>query len=300
MFSATDAAFSGFRAGREHVKAMVVWMAVFGAFSLGMVILTIPSLGPILAEMEGLQGQTDPDPQVIMTLFGRMGQTFLPLVIPALLIGAVQSAAVNRLMLRPDDSAFGYLRLGADEVRQFGVMVLFALVILAMEAVGIGVIVITSRLLTGVSAGLAALVAIVGVLALIVALIVTTVRLSLAKAQTFATGRINLLGSWTLTKGRFWPMVGAYLLAFVLMWIVSLAVQAIAMLAVLVGGGFAAVGATNNPDYSSVQAFLTLPMMIKLAVNLVASPFMTLIMACPAPAIYRALVGAKGADEAFA
>ena len=59
------------------------------------------------------------------------------------------------------------------------------------------------------------------------------------------------------------------------------------------------VGAARAPDYSSLQAFLTPPMIINLAVNLIANPFMTLILACPAPAIYRALVGARGTDDAF-
>lgn len=301
MFSASDAAFSGFRAGREHFMALVIWIVVFGAAAIGLMAAAVPVLGPVLVELNGLNDQSNPDPRVVLALVRRLMTAASPLIVPMLILAAVQSAAINRMMLRPGDSAFGYLRLGGDEVRQFLVTLLLALVLLALEVAGVVVVAVLSGLAATINPGLAVLVSVLGGVIFIAALILVAVRLSLAKSQTFATGRINLFGSWKLTRGRFWPMIGAYLLAFVLFVITSMAVKAIAMLAVFLGGGgFAGVGAVQSPDFSSLAALLTVPMMINLAINLAANPFMILILECPAPAIYRALAGSNGADETIA
>lgn len=292
MVSVTDAAFSGFRTARENLRAMLIWMVTFGLFQAAMTALMMPTLGPVLVDIQAMQGQVNPDEQEVLALFNRLVQAVLPLIAPVLLVSAVQSAAVNRMILRPRDSGFGYLRIGADEFRQLAVMLLLVLVMAGVNLAG-GLLLG----LLGVAAGLVGPLLVVpvmfvGVVTLICAVVVVSVRLSLAKAQTFATGRINLFGSWGLTRGRFWPILGAYVLAAVMFLIVSTAVQAIAMLAIVAfGGGFAAVGAVQAPDFSSLQTFLTRGMIINLAVSLVASPFVTLILLCPAPEIYRSLAG---------
>lgn len=301
MFSASDAAFSGFRAGREHFRAVLVWIVVFGAASLALSVAIFPIMGPYLAELEQLGSQTNPDPQASLALLNKLWPFIGPILIYSFAVNAVQYAAVNRMILRPSDSAFGFLRLGGDELRQLGVAIGLALVIFAAYLVGVIGVTMIAIALGAVNKGLALFAGVIAGLALVAFLIVLMVRLSLASAQTFATGRINLFGSWRLTRGHFWSLLGAYLLALILAAIVWMAIQALAMVAaMLVGGGMSAVGEMQSPDVSSLQAFYTPSTIVRTAFAIITAPFLTLIVLCPAPEIYRQLAAGKGQDGTLA
>lgn len=290
MFSASDAAFSGFRAGREHARAMLVWIVVFGLASIALTLWMIPAMGATLMEMQAVGQQTRPDPAAVQALMAKLTPMVGPILLYALVLSAVQTTAANRLVLRPADSGFGFLRLGAAEFRQFVVTVAM-MVILNIATFGLLIVVtVAATAAAAISPILGAFVGAVAFIAAASAIAILLVRLSLAGAQTFATGRINLFGSWSLTRGKFWPMLGAYLLSFVMVVIVWVALQAIVMLAVvLFGGGFAAVGAMYQPDMSSLTAFLTPATIVRWGAALVAAPFLQLIVLCPAPDIYRSL-----------
>ncbi len=291
MISATDAAFSGFRAGREHPRAALVWMVVFGLTSLAMFLVVLTKLWPVLMDMVALGPGAQPSEAQAIEFSRRIWAAAAPIIVPSILLNALQSAAVNRMMLRPQDSAFGYIRLSMDEVRQLAVVLLLTLVSVGLNLLGNIVPGLLGTIGGAISPALGGALAFAGFVLVTCFMVVVTVRLSLARAQTFATGRITVFGSWRLTSGRFWPMFGAYFLAFVLAAIVWVAVLAIAMLAaVLLGDGF---GAAQAPDPSSLASFLTPGMIIFLAFAVIASPFLSMILLCPAPEIYRQLTAGR-------
>ncbi|MDP1633021.1 MAG: hypothetical protein Q8L66_16525 [Caulobacter sp.] len=294
MFSATDAAFSGFRAGREHFRAMLIWIPLTAVASAGTIALMIQMAGPELMALQAMNGQVNPDPDVVMQMLKPLGLIYLAFIPLTLIYYVVIYAAVNRVIQRPGDSAFGYLRLGGDELRQLAVMIGLALVMLFVYLIGAVGVVLIAVAVGAVNKGLATLAGILATLALVAGLVFISVRLSLASAQTFDTGKINLFGSWRLTRGRVWPMLGAYILTLILTVVVYSALFAIVALAVvLVGGGFTALGGIMQPDMSSLAGVFTPGYLIYLAGMSIAAPFLTLIMYSPAPTIYRMLTAGE-------
>lgn len=290
MFSASDVAFSGFRAGREHFRTLLLWIPVLGLISFGMMAAMIAFSGPDLIAIQAAEPGDTSDPKAAMALFAPLAGLYAVLIPASLLYYSILYAAVNRMMLKPGDKGLAYFGLGADEFRQFVVILLLTLSYFGVYLLGVVGVVILAGLASMVNTGVAIAVGVLGGLGVLALLIVVAVRWSLANVQTFATGRVNLYGSWALTKGHFWPMLGAYLLATILAVIAYAAVYAILMLVlVLVGGGFGAMGSVFAPDMSSLQAYFTPPMLIYMVLAMVPAPFLTLIMFCPAPEIYRAL-----------
>ena len=124
------------------------------------------------------------------------------------------------------------------------------------------------------------------------------VRLSLASPLTFATGRITIRGSWTMTRHRFWPLFGTYLIAFALSLVVSALTLAIAVLAVaILGGGLQALGPAFQSDTSTVSAILTPARLVYLAISAIGAALTSPITMCPPAAIYQALSGGTPASD---
>lgn len=300
MFSASDAAFSRFRAGREHFRTLLAWIPILAVMSLVMPVIMIVLAGPSLAAFASAGASAETDPQATLALLAPMLKMYAVLLPYMLIYYALLYSAVNRLMLRPSERGLAYFAFGADEFRQLGLMILLFLLFFAIYVVAVVVMTIVVGLVTAAVPRLAPLGVAVGVIAALALMFTISVRLSLASAQTFATRKINLFGSWRLTRGHFWSMVGAYLLSIILTIIVFAAVFAIlALVMFMLGGGFKAISDIMGADMSSLQAYFTPTMLIYQIGLAIFSPFIMLIMSCPAPEIYRSLVGAGGPASTF-
>jgi hypothetical protein len=123
------------------------------------------------------------------------------------------------------------------------------------------------------------------------------VRLSLASPITFASGRINVFGSWAMTRGRFWPLFGTYLIAFALGFVVTALTLGIAVLAVaILGGGVGALGPALQADLSTVAANLAPSRLLYLVISSIGAALSAPITICPPAAIYMALTGGAPAS----
>lgn len=283
-FSPTDAAFEGFRLTREHPRAVVAWAGIYLVFSTLLYGIGLLTLGAQFSDLLGRFANNTASQDDFWKAMTAV-QPFLLVAAPAfILFSAVMNCAVYRMVLRPGEAVFSYIRLGADELRVAGVIVVFWLIW------GLMVFVVSLVALTGGTYGGEA--ATLGWTLLTLAAcaysVFVMVRLSLAAPITFVTKRFTLMGSWRATQGMFWRLLGAYALAF------GLGLGALMLMGFVVATvekiGLMLTGApTSGPA-----------MVIGLVVQIGAALSTTcyrLITSSPPAAIYKALTGHTRAEN---
>lgn len=291
-FSASDAAFSGFRLVRENLKTVGIWIVVMTVVSIIVNALTIKFFG---AQMEAATSLlTDPNgaqPEEMAKIADQMTPTLLWTLPYNLFVQGVTLAALNRVIQRRSDSRFAHLGLGMDEVRQIVVSILTGLVMMA--------VVFGAALLAGVLAAVGG--GAVGVLVFLAAAcgaVYLLVRLSLASAMTFDKRQIIFFRSMEVTKGAFWSLLGAYVVAAVMSVIVWLLIFIIVYAVVaIVTGDFSTAGNALRADTSSLSAYFTPSGIVQQLFSGFMAVLSALIVLSPAPTIYRELTSGQAASE---
>jgi hypothetical protein len=287
----TDTAFTGFRVVREHPSAVLFWtlaslifsLAISGAFlAAGGKIIDPPTL------------QADPSQtQALLAQLAGLAPAILATAAVALVVNCIAYGAMNRAILRPQEDRFGFLRLGMDELRLLGAMVLLAIIFLSVY---FGLVVIVA-----LCAGLAALggkvvgivVGAITVATAICLIAIMAVRLSLVLASTFDTGKISLGASWALTRGRFWPILGTYFLATALTAVVVLLAWLVEMgVGALVLGSRLPEFLTGQPQ--NIGELFTPVCLLRITLGAVTSALIWPLTLTPSPAVYKQLIAARG------
>jgi hypothetical protein len=297
--ASADAGLVGFKLAKAHPMAIPAW-AIFSLVSSVLItVLLITMAGPALMEMQQYQPGPNPDPADLARIYGGLGQAGLVVLPLSLVFGGIIYAAASRLVLKPEDRGFGWLKLGADEFRQMLVLlVVWILMFLAYLAVVV-LVAVVAAVGSMVAPILGVLLASLGVIAAIGAMFYLAVRLSLASPATFASGRLSIGESWRLTKGKFWPLFGAYIIAFIMTIIVSLAAMAVFFVVAGIPFGFSTVGATMmSPDMSSTATMFTGVGIAYFIWSAIVSGFTNLLFLTPAPTLYAQIKGVS-ADSVF-
>jgi hypothetical protein len=229
---------------RERPGAVAIWAVTY---CVGSLVVSVA----MSAVMFGALTPSSADSARMMEIW--MGPTFsliLLLNLVLLLLAVVLMNAVFRAMLRPEEGGFAFMRVGMDEFRMLGLVIL--VIIAAFIALFVGELVLL--LLIGILAFTlgqsmitAALSFLLG-LAFLCALVWAEVRLSLIFPLTFYRRRISVDATWDLTRGRFWLLFGCYFLTTLIF-----AIAIFVMLSFTMGDYFAAlVQAHGDPDQTRI------------------------------------------------
>lgn len=298
-FSATDAAFEGFRLVRRNPLALVAWTLLYAVltltalFSLSTMAVQLEAWSVQAEAMESVEPSFD-QVWALMAGFGAIMARVAWLLPISLVVGAILAAAVARGVLNPSRDRFGYLRLGMDEVRVVAVTFVLALVMILAAIVAllaVGVLIAAAKAAGG--DGPALIAGLLGFLAMTCFFIWLAVRLSLAVPITVAERRFAFFDSFNLTKGRFWPLLGMAVLALVMVMLVQL-LSSIVSLPLGIISGLESWSFNSDQDPEAVRAALDVgnPWVIAHAiVEAIVSALTVGILYAPFAAAYRQITG---------
>jgi hypothetical protein len=301
-FSASDAAFEGFRLARRSPLTILIWALFYGLMTVVMFAIAGGAMGNFMELAQGMETGGEPSEAEVMAFMSAYFG-FLGLILPvSLILGSVAYAAVNRAIVRPAESAFGYLRLGMDEVRVLVVQIALGLIF----GLGFGLLGGAVFGLLGAAMGMAGesmapllgLLMFVAIIAVACAAVWVTVRLSLALPITVAERRIAIFESWNLTRGHFWSLLGMALLAFVMCIVVQILLSIVLMPVLYFAGG----GLENLSALETMTPVEIMTAMAPVAIAILV--FSAIVSALQAAIIYTpfasAYLGLSGRGEGAA
>ncbi len=303
-FSATDAAFEGFRLVRRNPVALVGWTLLYLVYTLATLFAAggmMRSLSVWMEQMEALEAGPPPSsPEALVPIMESYvaAMSHMAWAIPlSLVIGAVLMAAIARAVLTPGTSGFGYMRLGMDEVRVFVVTIVIAILYSIAACIAVVAAAVIGGIAISAIEGWGALVMVLAMLAAIAFMIWLAVRWSLAVPITIAQKKFAIFDSFAVTKGRFWPLLGMAFIAFVMVVIVSLLAGIVAM-PISMMGGMSMFGSMSEDPTEMFRNFNpTNPwMIVSSVVNAFVYALTVAVLYAPFSAAYRDIVGpAEGA-----
>lgn len=266
-FSVSDAALEGVRVIRERWRVLMGW-AAFNLIALVGALVVIVVLAMATIPFAGSRDQAG-------EIGGGIGAFVL--VGTTVLIQIVLTCGLYRIMLRPEEPGFLHLRIGRDELRVLGTVLLIGLaalpLILAVVAVLFGLRAISP------------LAAIFGFVPLVLGLYLVLIRLGLAPVIAFAEHRIDLVDAWRRTRGQTWRLFGMVVLLFCVLAVLGIAAW---LLLFVVGGLLTGFGDVGLSDAETLEAH-PVRFLFQFLAEMLLTPFFLALTTAPWVAVYRAL-----------
>ena len=183
----------------------------------------------------------------ILGNMGRLGLGYLLMLVVYAGFWSMMECAVLRRYVREEGFRIGW---GSDEWRMLAVgLIWFTAFIVAYIAVILGTVILVMPLgaIAQDNPALIGLWMFIVILAMGLVWAFFAVKLSPAGAMTIRDQKIVFFDAWGASKGRFWPMLGAYVILALILYVVIVVLYMI--------GAFAMMGAAmSGMDLSSGEA----------------------------------------------
>ena len=299
-FSATDAAFSGFRFIGRRPGTVLAWAATYALYQLVLGGLLVTLMGDKLIQLQALTETNRTDPEAALAMLPSVALLLLIALPLALAFWSVMNTAAFRALLG-QRGGFASLRLGRAEARMAGLILIWAALSVGYAFLVIFLFALAAAPGANLIPAVKPIYYVAWAAALVAAFVYPVVRLSLSTAMTVSEGHIRIFESWGLTRGRFWSLLGAYFLCWVMLFVlvivgmILIAVVA-AGTALATGGSLDALTGMFSPDYSSLQAYFSPVRVIAALLEAPISAAALVVAAGPSAEAYRVFSGLKGAE----
>lgn len=234
----------GFRPFRDAPVAVLIWGLIYGVLTAGG---SIWSMLMMSGRTRAVQvGEGDPHSWLLL---------LLPFYVATLLVWLVLTAASFRAVVRPQASAFAFLRLGADEARLLVVGLVWFAINFAFYLLLALVVGAVAGMLASGPESFAPAFFIAGLIALpiVVLMAYIHIRLSPAIPLTILRRRILIGEAWRLTKGHVLPLFVAYLAIMAILVVAYLVVVIVATAPYWGSRGFAGMaGAMSQANLTAI------------------------------------------------
>lgn len=276
--SMDGAAFEAFRKrGRSGVLtgATVTFLLVTVLVIVAWAALNWSNLTTLIASYQSFirdaEHMTDPTPEQIWPLISKLialQASALALQGAIYLARAAYEAACLRWMIRGETGGLFGLTLGADTWRVVVCYLLWYVLLMALT-IACTLVCVLTFVAIGVASGagqdpqnaVAGLViaAPLMMLAVLALLVIFGVRLAPMAATAVGTRSWNYFDAWKVTRGKFWSLLGAFLIVVAIFAAVSVVLQTVFGVTILAGliGHIAGLGEGATPE--QVFAMLTAP-----------------------------------------
>jgi hypothetical protein len=272
-FSASDAALEGFQLLRSHWRLVVGW-ALFNLLAMVAVVIAFVIIGVVTVMVAGGDsrafGQAVGGPVVSLATIG---------------IQLVIGAAVYRLIFRPQERGFLYLRFGPDELRSIAAAVIFV--------AGIGALALLAAWIGGLLRPMGLAGPIIVALVAIVVGYWLMMRLGLVLPMCVAERRLDFVRSWRLTRSHGWALTGMTLLAGSLTLLVTVLVWGLFFILTLATVGFRELGNLAGPEGLRDHPGLFL---LQAIAPFLLSPFIITLSSAPWADAFKALSAPQDVD----